>query len=278
MTWFRSSKPGPKGGAEKKSIHDGLWIKCDSCNQIIYKKELEKNLMVCPICEFHFRIDFNNYLNLLVEKDTFKPLYESITSQDPLNFPDYKKKLKESQKKTELNEAFVFGTAMIDSFNVIIGILDFRFMGGSMGSAVGEKVTLAIEKAKDDKTPLIIISQGGGGARMQEGILSLMQMAKTSSALALLQKEKVPFISILSNPTMGGVMASFASLGDITIAEPGALLGFAGPRVIRETIRQELPKGFQTTEFLLEHGMIDIVCSRKNLKQTIIKILNFFNN
>ncbi len=273
MAWFKKSKE-PKS-TKKIKIPEGLWVKCDNCREIIYRKEIDKNLKVCPKCNYHFRISAQERLGLLVDKDTFEEINRDVTSGDPLGFKDtisYKERIEENQKKSGLKEAVITGEARIKGYPVIIAIMDFSFLGGSMGSAVGEKIVRAAETAHNKRIPLITVASSGG-ARMQEGIFSLMQMAKTSAAIARLKEAGVPFISILSDPTFGGVTASFAMLGDIIIAEPKSLIGFAGPRVIEQTIKQQLPENFQRAEFLLSHGMIDMVVDRKDLKETIGKIL-----
>jgi acetyl-CoA carboxylase carboxyl transferase subunit beta len=258
---------------EKKEIPDGLWVKCNRCSQITYHKDLEKNLKVCPKCNFHFRINAKERLELLVDKGGFQELNTNLKPMNVLNFPEYEIKIKKSQKNTELIEGAISGRALINNIPVSLVVIDFAFMGGSMGSVVGEKVTRAIEYAIKEKLPFIAVSAGGGGARMQEGIFSLMQMAKTSQALNKLSEAGCLYISILTDPTMGGVFASFASLGDIIIAEPDALIGFAGPRVIQQTIRQTLPPGFQSSQFALEHGMIDMLVPRKELKSSLTQLL-----
>lgn len=273
MAWFK--KPKEPKLAKKVKIPEGLWVKCDNCKEIIYRKEIEKNLKVCPKCNYHFRISAQERLELLVDKDTFEEINRDITSSDPLGFKDtlpYKDRIKENQKKSGLKEALITGEARINGYPVIIAVMDFSFLGGSMGSAVGEKIVRTAETALEKKVPLVTVASSGG-ARMQEGIFSLMQMAKTSAAIARLKESQVPFISILSDPTFGGVTASFAMLGDIIIAEPKSLIGFAGPRVIEQTIKQQLPDNFQRAEFLLSHGMIDLVVNRKDLKETLGKIL-----
>lgn len=262
------------GKAESKmEIPGGLWLRCDGCGEILYRKTLEQNLYICPRCSFHFRINGQKYIEILLDADTFLEYDANLVPGNPLDFPKYSEKLADAQKKTAREEGFTFGKGMINGFPIILGVMDFNFMGGSMGSVVGEKVARAIRKAREERTPLTIISSSGG-ARMQEGIFSLMQLVKTSAELALLAQERIPYISIVTNPTMAGVMASYASLGDIIIAEPKALLGFAGARVIEGTIGEKLPEGFQTSEFLLKHGFIDIVVSRKALKSTITKIID----
>lgn len=272
--WFKKkveAKP-----EEKLKLPRGLWVKCDTCGEILYRKELEKNLWICPKCNFHFRINCRNYISLLLDNAAFDEQDTNLEALDPLGFQDYKKKLKIDQEKTGLKEGVVYGFAAIGGVPVVFAAMDFRFRGGSMGSVIGEKIARAIRVAREKKIPLIILS-ASGGARMQEGIFSLMQMAKTSAELALLAQEKIPYISILTNPTLAGVMASYGSLGDIIIAEPGAELGFTGSRVIQQTIGEKLPEGFQRSEFLLEHGMVDLVVSRKDLRNTLIKILGIIS-
>ena len=244
----------------------------------MYSKEIDRNLKVCPKCDYHFRITARERIELLVDPGTFSEIDSQIQSEDPLGFRDsqkYRDRIKAARKKTGLNDAVVSGICTMDGVKVVMSVFDFFFMGGSMGSVVGEKITRAGEKAVEERCGLIVISSSGG-ARMQEGTLSLMQMAKTSAALARLRRERLPFISILTDPTTGGVTASFAMLGDVNIAEPKALIGFAGPRVIEQTIRQELPEGFQRSEFVLEHGMIDRIVNRKELKKTIVNLLRAF--
>lgn len=257
---------------ERKEIPDGLWVKCNRCSQITYNKDLEKNLKVCPKCDFHFRINSRERLELLVDKGTFQEIAKNLKTTNILNFPDYENRLKKAQKTTELTEAVVAGEGKINGIAVALAIMDFGFMGGSMGSVAGEKITRAAELALEKKLPFISVATSGG-ARMQEGIHSLMQMAKTSQVLNKLSEAGLVFISVLTDPTTGGVFASFAALGDIIIAEPDALIGFAGARVIQQTIRQTLPPGFQTSQFLLEHGVIDMIVSRKELKSTLTHLL-----
>jgi acetyl-CoA carboxylase carboxyl transferase subunit beta len=269
--WFIKKLPTK---IKESKVPDGLWMKCDNCKELLYKKEVAKNLWICSNCGFHFRIPARKYIEILM--DEFKELYKNLTSTDPLNFPDYQLKIENIQKKTNLKEAIIVGEGYLNQFKIALGVMDFNFMGGSMGSVVGEKVKRITDLARENKIPLIIISSSGG-ARMQEGILSLMQMAKTASAIYRLKKEKGLYISVLTNPTTAGVMASFASLGDIVLAEPGALIGFAGPRVIKQTIKEELPEGFQRAEFLIKKGMLDAVVERKKLKETLTKLINFFN-
>lgn len=276
MAWFKRTK---ELKTEKKvKIPEGLWIKCDSCKEIIYKKEIEKNLYVCPKCNYHFRISTAKRVEIIADEGSFVEIDRDLSTTDPLKFRDtisYRDRLEENKKKTGLNEAAIYGDATINQRAVVLAIMDFSFMGGSMGSVVGEKITRAAERALDLKLPLITVSSSGG-ARMQEGMFSLMQMAKVSSAIARLKETDVLYISILADPTFGGVTASFAMLGDIIIAEPKSLIGFAGPRVIEQTIKQQLPENFQRAEFLLEHGMIDIVVDRKELKDTIYKLIAQF--
>ena len=279
VTWFRRRPSGPeKSDRRKVAVPEGLWIKCNNCSEIIYSKEIDRNLKVCPKCEYHFRITARQRIDLLVDPGTFKEFDSKIFSEDPLQFKDsqkYKDRVKTAIKKTGLSDAVISGTCTLDGIPTVLTVFDFFFMGGSMGSVVGEKITRAIEKAVENRCGIVIISSSGG-ARMQEGALSLMQMAKTSAALARLRRERLPFISVLTDPTTGGVTASFAMLGDVNIAEPKALIGFAGPRVIEQTIRQELPEGFQRSEFVLEHGMIDRIVNRKELKKTIVTLLRAF--
>lgn len=266
---------GDEAHLEKKEIPDGLWVKCNRCAQISYHKDIERNLKVCPKCNFHFRISAKERLKLLVDDGGFEETEANLKAINILNFPEYDSKLKKSQKATDLTEAAITGRALINGLPVVIAIIDFNFIGGSMGSVVGEKITRAIELAISAQLPFIAVSGGGGGARMHEGIFSLMQMAKTCQALNKLSEAGCLYISILTDPTMGGIFASFASLGDITIAEPDALIGFAGPRVIQQTIRQTLPPGFQTSQFLLEHGIIDMIVQRKDLKSTVTQLVKF---
>ena len=257
---------------------DGIWSKCAECGEIVYQKELVKNLWVCPKCDFHYKLAAHDRLNILLDEGKFDEFDSSLSSVDPLKFEaekTYLESLNQSKEKTDLNDAVIAVKGKIDGQTVIMAVMDFRFIGGSMGSVVGEKVTRAVEKAIKNKIPLVIVSSSGG-ARMQEGMLSLMQMAKTGAAIARFKETNLPYISVLTNPTTGGVTASFASLGDVIIAEPQALIGFAGPRVIEKTIRQKLPKDFQKAEFMLGYGQVDLVAHRKDLKATISKLLNFF--
>ena len=270
MNWLKKAKRGIKTW-RKKNLPDGLWEKCPSCGEILYVKELVRSMSVCPRCDYHFRIGSSDYLGLLTEDKSFIETEQGLYSTDPLDFKDskdYRTRIKDAIKKTGMNSAILTGTATMEGIYVGIGIIDFNFLGGSMGSVVGEKIARLARLAVEKRIPLILVS-ASGGARMQESILSLMQMAKTSAAIAALSKAGLPYISILTNPTTGGVAASFAFQGDIIIAEPKALIGFAGPRVIRETVGEELPEGFQRSEFLLEHGMIDMIVSRRELKKRI---------
>lgn len=257
---------------EPIDIPDGLFVKCDQCGAAIYEKALEANYSICPYCEYHFRMGAKKRLSLIIDQGTFQEINAQIQSTNPLNMDDYQDKLEKGKKLSGLNEAFLCGQATLVGIPLAIGILDSNFMMGSMGSAVGEKVTRLIEFATDKKLPLVIFS-ASGGARMQEGILSLMQMAKTSAALEYFDKKGLLYISVLTNPTTGGVAASFASLGDINIAEKSSLIGFAGARVIKQTIRQELPDGFQTDTFQLEHGQVDLIVHRKDMRKTLYKLL-----
>ncbi len=277
LSWLEKTSAGLRAKA-KRELPDGLWTKCDSCQEFIYQKELERSLWVCRKCGYHFRISGWSYIELLTDEGTFAELFAGITSGDPLKFRDSKRyvdRIKQAREKTGLGESVITGTAKSGGHPLGLGVMDFSFMGGTLASAVGEKLTLLIELCLEKKAPLVIVSTSGG-ARMQEGILSLMQMAKVSVALAALAAARLPFVSILTNPTTAGVSASYASLGDIIIAEPGALIGFAGPRVIEQTINQELPEGFQRSEFLLEHGMLDMIVERRDLKPTLVRILDLF--
>ncbi len=264
----------------KKEIPHGLWTKCESCSQPIYNKELKANYRVCPKCNFHFPLTAHERIDLLTDKDTFIETNANIETADPLNFKghkSYKEKLEEDQEATDLKEAVITGDGEINKKKISLAVTDSRFIMGSMGSVVGEKITRAIEYATAKKLPVIIVSGSGGGARMYEGMFSLMQMAKTSAALARHHQANLLYISILTDPTMAGVMASFAGLGDIIIAEPKALIGFTGPRVIEQTIKQRLPPEFQRSEFMLEHGLIDMIVHRKQLKETVTDLLDYLS-
>jgi len=276
MAWFKRSKENISPDTQKKELPDGLWEKCPGCGEIIHKRQLEANLWTCVKCNHHFRIGSEEYINIIIDKGTFRETDRKMRSADPLDFSDSKKysaRIQETIKKTGLNDAIRTGTGRLNGTDIAFGCMDFRFIGGSMGSVVGEKVARLIDRAYKNKFPLIIVS-ASGGARMMEGAFSLMQMAKTAGRLARLAENKIPYISVLTDPTTGGTTASYAMLGDIHIAEPQALIGFAGPRVIKQTIGKDLPEGFQTSEFLLEHGFIDLVISRKDMKNTIYNILS----
>ncbi|MBS1800127.1 MAG: acetyl-CoA carboxylase carboxyltransferase subunit beta [Acidobacteria bacterium] len=268
MSWFKREDNEIVNDAERTVRTEGLWVRCPGCNQVIFKADLEANLNVCPKCEHHFRIGARERIESLLE-----PGYElvdlDLRSTDPLEFTDlkpYKKRLRDAQKKTGLNDAIVNAIGHIQAQPIVLSVMEYSFIGGSMGSVVGETIARAVDRSLETRNPLIIIS-ASGGARMMEGIASLMQLAKVSTGLARLDSEGIPYISVMTDPTTGGVTASFAMLGDLNIAEPGALIGFAGPRVIEQTIRQKLPEGFQRSEFLLEHGFLDAIVSRKDMKQ-----------
>jgi acetyl-CoA carboxylase carboxyl transferase subunit beta len=275
MAWFKRSKENISSDGQKKDIPDGMWTKCSGCSEIIHKKPLYQNLFTCPKCNFHFRIGSKEYFEILLDSGTFKELNKKMRSVDPLKFTDtksYSSRVESTIKKTGLYDAVRTGEGAMNGIPVVIACMDFAFIGGSMGSVVGEKIARATDIARKKKEPLIIISSTGG-ARMMEGALSLMQMAKMSAKLAQLSDAAVPYISVLTDPTTGGVTASFAMLGDIHIAEPAALIGFAGPRVIKQTIGKDLPNGFQRSEFLMDKGFVDLVVHRKELKETITKVL-----
>ncbi len=265
---------------KKKEIPEGLWTKCEECSETLYNKTIEENLKVCPKCGFHFSLGAYERINMLLDKDTFQEYDKDMLSADPLDFKGpktYIDKLAQDQLTTGLKDAIVSGDGLLNNKKIVVAVTDSRFIMGSMGSVVGEKITRSIEEATKNKLPCVIVSGSGGGARMYEGMLSLMQMSKTCAALSYHHKAKLPYISVLTNPTMGGVMASFAGVGDIIIAEPRALIGFAGPRVIEQTIRQKLPPGFQRSEFLLEHGLIDMIVPRKSLKFTLSQLLDYLS-
>ncbi len=277
MAWFIRSKQNIEE-TQPAYMPDGLWTKCPSCSEMIYKKQLEDNYYVCFKCNHHFRISGSDYINYLIDEGTFKETHTKIKSTDPLNFEDTKKypeRLQEAYKKTGLNEAITTGLGKIGGMEVSIAVMNFNFIGGSMGSVVGEKIYRAAKDALAKKIPLIVIS-ASGGARMQEAALSLMQMPKTAAIISELSENQIPYISILTDPTTGGVTASFAMIGDVHIAEPGSLIGFAGPRVIEQTIRKKLPPNFQRSETVLETGFIDMIINRPQLKANLIKILNWF--
>lgn len=280
MAWFKRTKSNIEPSAQKKEIPDGMWTKCEECNEIIHKKQLEQHAYTCPKCNYHFRIGSSEYIQILLDEKSFKEMDKKMMSGDPLNFEDtkpYKQRIKDAIKQSGLYDAVRTGTGKINGHNVVVAIMDFSFIGGSMGSVVGEKIARAIQKSIRTKYPLIIISRSGG-ARMMEGALSLMQLAKTCGMLTRLSEAKVPYISVLTDPTTGGTTASYGMLGDINIAEPGALIGFAGPRVIRQATGKDLPPGFQTAEFLLEKGFIDLICHRKDLKEKLTQLIDLFQN
>jgi acetyl-CoA carboxylase carboxyl transferase subunit beta len=280
MTWWKRDKQGiePPDEADRHVRTEGLWIKCDGCGQIIWRKTLEEGAQVCPKCGYHFRIDAVTRLKLLFDEGQYEEFDQSLVSTDPLQFFDsksYKTRLDAMRESTSLADAIVSAGGLLNGRRVYICALELKFIGGSMGSVVGEKITRSIERSIAHKAPIIVIS-ASGGARMQEGAVSLMQMAKISAAFMRLDEARIPYISVLTDPTTGGVTASFAMLGDLNIAEPGAQIGFAGPRVIEQTIRQKLPEGFQTSEFLLEHGFLDAVVKRTEMKDYLSKALSFF--
>ncbi len=278
MAWFKKGKTEEAEPAKRSKVAEGMWLKCNHCREIVYRKEVERNNKVCPKCDYHFPISVIERINLLVDLGTFKEWDAQLEPLDPLQFQDtraYKDRIKAQQEKTGRKDAMVIGQGAINGRKVALCIFDFGFMGGSMGSVVGEKICRAVDRALEGRMPLILVT-ASGGARMQEGILSLMQMAKTSAAVAKLGEAKLPFISILADPTFGGVTASIAMLGDVIIAEPKALIGFAGPRVIEQTIKQQLPDQFQRAEFLLDHGMIDMIVERKQLKEAVSTMVGHF--
>ena len=278
MAWFKKQKTTEPEAPKRSKVSEGMWLKCNNCREIVFRKEVERNNKVCPKCDYHFPISVMERIALLADFGTFKEWDAELGPQDPLSFQDtktYKERVKAQQEKTGRKDAMVIGEGMLNGRRVVLCVFDFSFMGGSMGSVVGEKICRAIDRALEGKLPVILVTTSGG-ARMQEGILSLMQMAKTSAAVAKLGEAKLPFICLLADPTFGGVTASVAMLGDVILAEPKALIGFAGPRVIEETIKQQLPPGFQRAEFLLEHGFIDLIVPRKQLKDTLAKLITFF--
>jgi acetyl-CoA carboxylase carboxyl transferase subunit beta len=273
MDWFKKKKG--ISTVEKKLLPDGLWIKCEKCGEIVYRSQLETRMNVCPKCNYHFRVNSRQYIQYLFDKDSFEEFGQNIEPGDPLKFRDkkrYSDRLKEAQKNTGIKDAVVTGYATVIGHRVVGAVMDFTFIGGSMGSVVGEKIARATDVAREEELPLIIVS-ASGGARMMEGALSLMQLAKTSAKLAQLSEAGIPFISILTDPTTGGTTASFAMLGDIQIAEPDALIGFAGQRVIKQTIGQDLPQGFQRAEFLKEHGFVDMIIDRTQMRESVGKVL-----
>jgi len=280
MTWFKRQTGEVDASGEKRVLTEGLWVKCDGCRKIIWKKDLEENLNVCPNCDRHFRIDARTRLAQLLDDGKYETFDDGLASTDPLKFSDlksYSGRLRVAMKETGLKDAVINAAGTLEGRPVIVSAMEYAFIGGSMGAVVGEKITRAVERATADGRPLIVVS-ASGGARMMEGVISLMQLAKISAALARMDTAKVPYISVLTDPTTGGVTASYAMLGDLNIAEPGALIGFAGPRVIEQTIRQKLPEGFQRSEFLLKHGMLDAVVPRKEMKPYIARALAFMSN
>ena len=282
MSWLKNVSPKIKKivGSLKKNIPEGLWYKCPSCQTTLYRSELEKNSEVCPNCGYHNRISSRKRIKLLLDKPKQNELGKKVSPTDPLNFVDtqkYKERLSSLKSSTGENDALIITEGYIESLPVVLAVFEFKFMGGSMGSVVGEKFVLGVNQAIKNNSSFVCVSSSGG-ARMQEGLLSLMQMAKTSAALTKLSNKKLPFISILTDPTMGGVSASFAMLGDIIMAEPRALIGFAGPRVIEQTVREKLPEGFQRSEFLLEHGAIDLIVDRRQMRHTITKLISHLKN
>ena len=278
MAWFRRQSESEQQPEPKKVRTEGLWIKCDSCRAIIWKKDLEANDLVCTKCGFHFKIDARSRLKLLFDDEQWEEFDTDLRSNDALHFVDqkpYRERLEKAAASTGLKDAVISAAGKMGGHPTVICAMEYRFIGGSMGAVVGEKVTRAIERAMERKVPITIVS-ASGGARMMEGAVSLVQMAKISAALARLSDARLPYVSVLTDPTTGGVTASFAMLGDLNIGEPGALIGFAGPRVIEQTIRQKLPKGFQRSEFLLQHGMLDAVVPRPEMKDYIVHAYNFF--
>ncbi|MEK6640594.1 MAG: acetyl-CoA carboxylase carboxyltransferase subunit beta [Nitrospira sp. CG24A] len=278
MAWFKKQKTTEPEAPKRSKVSEGMWLKCNNCREIVFRKEVERNNKVCPKCDYHFPISVLERITLLVDLGTFKEWDAELGPQDPLNFQDtksYKDRVKAHQEKTGRKDAMVIGEGMMNGRRVVLCVFDFSFMGGSMGSVVGEKICRAIDRALEFKLPVILVTTSGG-ARMQEGILSLMQMAKTSAAVAKLGEARLPFICLLADPTFGGVTASVAMLGDVILAEPKALIGFAGPRVIEQTIKQQLPDQFQRAEFLLEHGMIDMIVERRQLKETLSTLVSHF--
>lgn len=279
MPWFRRKvkftrlQPAEQPKAREREMPAGLWTRCDNCEEYVTNEQLDANLRVCPKCNFYYRLDARMRIASLVDPDGFHELDSKMTSCDPLGFDGYQAKLAQNQKKTGLTEAVVSGWGTMNGRKISIAVIDFSFMGASMGSVVGEKITCAAERSHDERAPLLIVSSSGG-ARMQEGMLSLMQMAKTSAAVARMREVGVPYISLMTNPTTAGVAASFAALGDVIVSEPCARIGFAGPRVIEQTIGQRLPDGFQTAEFLVEHGMVDMIVPRHELREELTRLLN----
>jgi acetyl-CoA carboxylase carboxyl transferase subunit beta len=275
MAWFKKQKETPEGPRRAKSV-EGMWLKCNHCREIVYRKEVDRNNKVCPKCEYHFPISVSDRIALLTDLGSFREWDAGLEPMDPLNFSDtrsYRDRLKAQQEKTGRKDALVIGEAMVNERRIALAVFDFSFMGGSMGSVVGEKFCRGAERAQAARLPFVVVTTSGG-ARMQEGMLSLMQMARTSAAIAKLGEARVPYICVLADPTFGGVTASLAMLGDVIIAEPKALIGFAGPRVIEQTIKQQLPDEFQRAEFLRDHGMIDMIVPRKHLKEALSTVLS----
>jgi acetyl-CoA carboxylase carboxyl transferase subunit beta len=275
MAWFKKQKEIPEGPRRAKSV-EGMWLKCNHCREIVYRKEVDRNNKVCPKCEYHFPISVSDRIALLTDLGSFREWDAGLEPMDPLNFSDtrsYRDRLKAQQEKTGRKDALVIGEAMVNERRIALAVFDFSFMGGSMGSVVGEKFCRGAERAQAARLPFVVVTTSGG-ARMQEGMLSLMQMARTSAAIAKLGEARVPYICVLADPTFGGVTASLAMLGDVIIAEPKALIGFAGPRVIEQTIKQQLPDEFQRAEFLRDHGMIDMIVPRKHLKEALSTVLS----
>jgi acetyl-CoA carboxylase carboxyl transferase subunit beta len=275
MVWFRREKRRPVATTQRREPPSDVWVKCESCGEILYRRELARNLWVCGKCRHHFRVGAPDYVELLTDPGTFREADRDLLAVDALGFADrkpYVERLEEYRRRTGRNEAVLSGDAEVGGVAVSLAVMDFAFIGGSMGSVVGEKVARTIERGLADGRPVVIVS-ASGGARMMEGVLSLMQMAKTAALLAVLHERGIPFVSILTDPTTGGVTASYASLGDVVLAEPGARIGFAGPRVIKQTIGQDLPEGFQTSEFLLDHGLVDAVVDRTDLRPTLVRVL-----
>ena len=278
MAWFKKHRMPVPEAPKRPKVVEGLWLKCNHCREIVYRKEVDRNNKVCPKCDYHFPISVTERITMLVDLGTFKEWDAGIEPKDPLVFNDtssYRDRLKAQQEKTGRKDAIVIGEGAVNGRRIALGVLDFSFMGGSMGSVVGEKICLAVDRSLASRNPLVLVT-ASGGARMQEGILSLMQMAKTSAAVARLGEAGVPFVTILADPTFGGVTASVAMLADVIIAEPKALIGFAGPRVIEQTIKQQLPDEFQRAEFLLDHGIVDLIVERKHLKETLATVLSHF--
>jgi acetyl-CoA carboxylase carboxyl transferase subunit beta len=277
LSWLANKKE-PGKPVEKRDVPDGIWLKCGGCGEILYRKEVERNAWTCMLCQHHFRISADDYITILVDPGSFEVMYDDIVSADPLHFVDskpYTDRIRDARAKHRHGEAVVVGKARIDAIPAALGVMDFAFLGGSMGSAVGERIARIADVAMEENIPLILVS-ASGGARMQEGVLSLMQLSKVQVQLARLAEKGVFYLSIICDPTTGGVTASFATVGDIILAEPNALIGFAGPRVIEQTIKQELPKGFQRAEFLLDHGMVDAIVHRKEMRATVSRILRHF--